>query len=99
MSESVQETLAFIVNAVASGELVGLGNGNAASGRLGALINMVEMVYDLIASGDIEGACIQLADVYNKCDGNPNPPDFAVGEAVDEVANMILVIRASFGCE
>jgi hypothetical protein len=36
-----------------------------------------------------EEACQQLLDVYKRIDSQSIPPDFATGEAVQELASML----------
>ncbi|MFC2067959.1 hypothetical protein ACFLTP_02980 [Chloroflexota bacterium] len=73
-------------------------NSKSGNGRLGTLINMIEMAYDLIDASDIEEACIQLDNAYRRCDGSPKPPDFVNGPDATEVADMISATRTSLGC-
>lgn len=96
-ADAVKEALDYIDDVVESGDLIGVGKGNSANGKLGALIHMLERAYDLINGGDLEDARIQLEDAYKKCDGNPKPPDFVAGSVAEELANMIMVIRISLG--
>lgn len=91
--------LEFFDESVANGSLTGDGQGNSANGRLNALINMLEMAGDLIAIGDIEGACGQLKAASRKCDSESPPPDFVTGYAVTELYNMISELMKSIGCE
>lgn len=97
--EEIAEILEFIEDAVASGTLVGTGNGSSPENRLNALMNMIEAAADLIEAGDIDGACGQLTAVYNKCDGESPPPDFVGGAAQEELANMIQQLMDDIGCE
>jgi hypothetical protein len=97
--QQVAELLDFINESVDDGTLYGIGNGNSGENRLNALINMIEAAGDLIAAGDITGACDQLMSAYKKCDGMPRPPDFVAGPASDELELMILGLMASLGCQ
>jgi hypothetical protein len=94
-AEAVEDALELIDEAVIAGDLVGEGSGASGDGRLGAMINMIEQAANLIASGDIEQAIIQLEATYKKCDGDSKPPDFVTGDAAAEVAAMIQDILAS----
>jgi hypothetical protein len=60
---------------------------------------MLETAGDLIAIGDIEGACGQLKAALKKCDGKPKPPDFVTGSAASELCAMISDLMAELGCE
>ena len=85
------ETLAtYFVEAVADELLTGIGQGNSAGGRLRALDNMLEAVCKLIKDEQYEKAQELLQDIYNKIDGQQQPPDFAIGDAIDEIVAMIL---------
>ena len=90
----IQDILDFIDDSVSAGDLSGSGPGNSASGRLNALVNMVESAGDLIEEGDYETAFDQLETVYKKCDGETPPPDFVEGDAREELAGMILDLMA-----
>jgi beta propeller repeat protein len=96
--EQVEEVLDYIDTSIDAGTLEGSGPGNSANNRLQALINMIEAAGDLITAGSYEEACAQLWSAYLKCDGDTPPPDFVSGEAVAEVALMILDLRADLGC-
>jgi len=94
----IAEILEFIEDAVASGTLVGTGNGSSPENRLNALSNMIEAAGDLIEAGEIEEACGQLMAAYRKCDGESPPPDFVEGAAREELAEMIDALMTSLGC-
>jgi TolB protein len=97
-SEQIADILAFFDASVAEGSLAGDGPGSSAAGRRGALRNMIEASGDLIEDGDIESACEQLCDAYQRTDGNARPPDFVAGPAASELASQILVLMESLGC-
>ncbi len=98
--EQAQAIQDFIDSSIEQGNLVGNGpNDNASKGKLRAFQNMLISAYDLIASGDIQGACVQLSDAYEKTDGQSNPPDFVDGDAAVQVAAMIQNLMASLGCQ
>lgn len=42
---------------------------------------LVEAGFKAEADGFIAEACHLLLNVYDRCDGQPKPPDFVVGEA------------------
>ena len=96
--EEIARILDFFDTSVESETLEGDGTGNSAEKRLNALRNMIEAARDLIAAGDIDAACQQLQDVYNRTDGETPPPDFVTGEAASELATMILELMAEIGC-
>jgi len=98
--EQIEDIQEFFDSSVASGALVGVGaTQTAAAGRLTALENMLEQAEYLIDSGDIQGACTQLHDAYEKTDGLTLPPDFVAGSATEELAAMIQDVMESLGCE
>lgn len=43
----------------------------------------------LAAQADFPGAQVQLSDALRRTDGDPNPPDFVTGTAVDELAALV----------
>ena len=96
---TIDAILEFFDQSVADGLLTGDGPGNSANGRLEALRNMFEMAADLIAIGDIDGACGELKSASKKCDGAPKPPDFVAGPAASELCAMISDLMAELGCE
>ena len=77
--------------------LVGSGSGSSASGRLGALRNMIEAAGDYIARGDYVNARIQLTDIIARCDGLPHPPDFVAGTARQTVCDKARALLKSIG--
>jgi parallel beta-helix repeat protein len=89
----------YFDQAVAAGDLVGSGNGNSADGRLNALRNMLLAADDFIAEGEIDEACTQLQDAYERTDGATPPPDFVEGEASDDLATEIAATRSALGCD
>jgi len=95
----VEGILTTFDDAIAGGTITGDGPGGSAAGRMGALYNMIEAAGDLIADGDIEGACRQLMDAYQRCDGDTKPPDFITGTDADEVAAEIMALMTSLGCD
>ena len=95
----VEVILTTFDNGIADGTIIGDGPGNSAAGRMGALYNMIKTAGELIAADDIEGACRQLMDAYNRCDGEALPPDFITGASAPELAAQIMVLMDSLGCE
>lgn len=92
VSEDLEELIAYFDEAVSDGTLEGLGPGKSAGGRLGALRNMLEATENLVEDGQTEEALEQLQSAYAKVDSDPKPPDFATGDAAEEIAAMILEI-------
>jgi hypothetical protein len=60
---------------------------------------MLEMAGDLIAIGDIEGACGEINSCLKKCDDDPSQPDFATGSAIYDLYDMITDLMTELGCE
>jgi beta propeller repeat protein len=92
------ETLSFFDASVASGNLVGVGQGNSGNGRLMALRKMIKAARDLLLQGQTALACSQLKDVLDRSDGNPQPPDFVSGPAAAELTTLVTSLRKSLGC-
>lgn len=89
-SEQIVDILDFIDTSVDSGALTGDGPGASSEDRLNALRNMIKTAGNLIATGDIDGACQQLLDALERTDGQPRPPDFVTGgPAAVELASRI----------
>jgi hypothetical protein len=80
-------------------KLYGTGEGKSADRRYNAFVNMLNNAVILFMDGDIEGACDQLADALEKCDGDPRPPDFIEGQDAEAAMEMIEALMADFGCE
>jgi beta propeller repeat protein len=97
-AEQIVEILAFTDASVANGTLAGDGPGNSGNGRLGALWNMIRAAGEDIALGDIQSACTQLEDAYDRTDGLSPPPDFVSGPAADDLAEMIVLLKETLGC-
>ena len=97
--EQIANILEFFDQSVSDGTLVGNGPGNSARGRLNALRNMIEAAGNLIVNEDIEGACQQLQDAFNRTDGQFPPPDFVAGDAASELAILIQNLRSDLACD
>ena len=97
-SQQIASILTFFDDSVVAGTLLGDGAGNSAPGRLKALRNMIEAAGDFIAAGDLVQACTQLSDVLSRIDGNPRPPDFAIGPALPELRTRVCDLRSALGC-
>lgn len=94
----VPDVLTFFDDKVADGTLEGIGPGSSAIGRMNAFRNMLVNSYDLLADQDITGACHQLLDAMNRCDGIKPPTDFVEGEARHDLWILIDDLRVSIGC-
>ena len=95
----IANILNFFDQSVTDGALVGKGPGNSAQGRLNALRNMIEAAGNLIVDDNIEEACQQLQDVFNRTDGQFPPPDFVAGSAASELAELIQNLRNDLECD
>ena len=60
---------------------------------------MLVAARELIERGRIGLACEVLNRAYNRCDGEPWPPDFVIGEARPRLADMILDLGENLGCK
>jgi len=97
-AQQIVGMLAFFDAAVTDGSLEGVGPGRSASGRLGALRNMIESAGEDIRLGDIASACDTLGGALKRADGLSPPPDFASGIAATELAGRIMTLKESLGC-
>lgn len=97
--EQIEDISDFFDDSVDSGELVGSGPGGSASGKLGAIRNMLDEAERLIDEGFIFEACQQLHSIYIHIDGIIPPPDFVIGPAAAELADKINMLRSDLGCE
>lgn len=93
----IPSILSFFDANIENGTLMGSGPGNSWH-RMKALRNMLKAAGELVEEGLIAEACQQLLDAYNRCDGQPKPPDFVEGEASPQLAGMIQTYRAYLGC-
>lgn len=92
------DVVAFFEDAVASGTIVGVGNGNSGKNRLKKFGNMLHSTVDLIKAGDTEGACELLMDTMERADGETPPADYVTGEDVPKLYGMLLLGRFAIGC-
>ncbi|MFX0194664.1 MAG: hypothetical protein ACFFCW_00980 [Candidatus Hodarchaeota archaeon] len=97
-AEQIQEILDFVDDSIIAGILVGVGPGKSADNRLKVVVNMLEEVQSLIEAELFSEACIQLQDVYKKCDGQSPPPDTITGSATIELAERIESLLDSLSC-
>jgi hypothetical protein len=96
---TIDEVLESVEEWIDDGDLVGVGEGNSAAGRLGAFENMLENARDLFNADDIIGGCDQLMAASRKCDGESPPPDFVTGSAAEELRGMIETLMTDFECQ
>jgi hypothetical protein len=76
--------------------LEGRGSGWLAKLRLCLMREMLVIAGELIKHDRINAACFTLQRAYMRCDGDFWPlPDFVVGDAVPELAEMIQTLRTS----
>jgi len=96
---NIPDIMDFFDNCVNVATIVGIGPGNSATNRLNVIRNMLMAATNFIGVADYGGACLQLDDIYNKCDGLNNPPDFVAGDSVLDLADMINNLMVSLACE
>jgi hypothetical protein len=100
---TLERILQFYDASVMAKTLQGTGKGRADSAvrRLQALRGMLQEADKQLQKGHVERACNTLNGVYRKIDGRGRPdsaPDFAAGEALPELADMVDSVMADFGC-
>ncbi|NOZ63175.1 MAG: choice-of-anchor D domain-containing protein [Calditrichaeota bacterium] len=97
--EQIENILQFIDDSVANGTLEGSGNRPwLAKRRLRAFKKIIKRAQRQILRDHVRAACVQLQLAYKRCDGNPRPVDFVIGESVPELAAMIQNLKASLEC-
>jgi hypothetical protein len=97
--EQIEDISDFYDDSISSGQLVGIGSGNSATGKANALSNMLAEAERLIDEGLITEACQQLYSIYLHVDGATPPLDFVTGSATTELALKILALIEDLGCE
>jgi hypothetical protein len=97
-SELMAAVIAFFDASVADYSLYGLGNSNSPPVHLRVFEAMLDAADDLIAAGDLSGACTQLDHAVTKCDGLDAPPDFVGGPAASSLNAMLLAVMDLLGC-
>jgi len=97
--DQIEDISDFFDVSVGSGDIEGMGPGNSADGKLGALRNMLDEAERLINEGLVYEACQQLHSIYIHVDGVIPPPDFIAGPASTELAMKIMMLKADLGCE
>jgi CSLREA domain-containing protein len=97
-SVTIADVIELFDQAVADGTLTGAGPGRSAAGRLNALRNMLLAAGDLLAQGDVDGACRQLQDAADRTDGASPPDDFVQGEAAPDLLDAVTELQDELGC-
>ena len=95
---TVTTAVEVIDQAVARGALRGIGEGNSATQRLAAWLNMLKAAEQSSARGKDDGACGLLEQVYVRADGVAQPPDFVEGSAATSIANLVQALRTASSC-
>ena len=95
---TLDNVVAVVNQAVASGALTGDGNGESGAQRLKAWMNMLQAAQQSSASGNVGGACAVLEQAYLRSDGTTPPPDFVRGSAAQSIAKLLQALRTEFGC-
>jgi hypothetical protein len=98
-SAQIAGLLSFFDFSATAGTLQGDGPGKSATGRLKALRNMIQTAADFISESNIVEACRQFQDVLDRIDGNPRPPEFASGPAIEELRSRVIELRGALGCQ
>jgi hypothetical protein len=96
-SGAIEAVLKFIDQAVDNGELAGYGNGAPPDRRLNTFVTMINRAYGFLGNEKFDAAHRTLGAVYKRCDGDPAPPDYVTGSAVENIANMILAVHLGLG--
>lgn len=98
-SDQMTAVIDYIDDAIASGELTGVGSGNSADKKVNALSSMINAAGDLLEGGQTDEGCDQIHAISLKVDGDPTPPDFVTGLATAGLANIIQELGAYYGCQ
>jgi hypothetical protein len=94
---TIQDILNFFDRSIENGKLEG--RGRLANFRPWLMRKMLVIGSNFIEQEQINNACSMLQRAYNRCNTEPEPPDFVVGEAAPQLADMIQNLRTSLGCE
>ncbi|UCH66126.1 MAG: choice-of-anchor D domain-containing protein [Ignavibacterium sp.] len=96
---TIEDILAFFDESVDAGTLEGRGHHPfVKNARLKVMRGILMLASRFIDRDKITQACRALIRAFRRCDGNPLPSDFVIGDAVVELANMIQELRTSFEC-
>ena len=97
---TIDDLLVFFDESVANGTIYGSGEKlHIANLKLWLFRKTLETAKYFIEKDEIEYACKALNRAFLRCDSNPRPIDFIEGEAVVELADMILELIDELGCE
>lgn len=97
---TIQAILDFFDDSVAAGTIQGRGHRPRLKRiRLMSMRGMLVAAGKFIEREKIGVACGVLKRAYKRCDGEPWPPDFIIGEARPQLADMILDLGESLGCK
>jgi pimeloyl-ACP methyl ester carboxylesterase len=96
---SIRRVRDFFDEAVASGDLVGLGRrAKLARLRLTLFERMLIAAQDLLDRGRERLACVVLGRSVLRSDGNDRPPDFVGGPAADDLGRLLGDLRWTLDC-
>jgi hypothetical protein len=97
---SIKTILDFFDESVEAGTIEGLGRGRLTNVKLFLMREMLETAGWLIEKDKIKAACFTLQRAYKRCDGKRRPQrDFVVGDAVQELADMVKELKGELGCK
>jgi|GEM_PF-5876687 len=83
--EPIDQIISAVNDAIENGQLTG----NGSSGKLSAFVARLGEAKAAIEAGDKKAAINILESIYKQVDGKPSPKDIVVGDAADEIAQMI----------
>jgi hypothetical protein len=83
--EPIDQIISAVNDAIENGTL----KGNGGPAKLAAFVDRLEYAKAAIESGDLKAAIKILESIYKQVDGKPSPKDTVVGDAADEIAQMI----------
>jgi hypothetical protein len=102
IEKNISDIIAFIKSSTDEGKLVGVGEGGSANKRLNDLKKIIKDAVKALEKGKTEDACKKFLDAVKKMDGESsggNPKDLVTGEATQELAEVILILREQLGCK
>jgi hypothetical protein len=88
-SVTIASTVDFVSQAVDDGDLTATGRGKSATAHLKTVLGLLDQALAYEELGDTATALDLLTQVYRRCDGLPNPPDFLTGAAVENLVLML----------
>ncbi len=86
---ATEDLLTFFNAAIGDGSLTGTGGEPSAAQRATALYNKLVAAQALSAGEDYAAALTALDEVYQRCDGRPEPNDFVAGDSRAAFAAMV----------